>query len=432
MASIRPVMSHPAAASLWAAGAAPAAPTPPIEDACQADVLVVGGGYTGLSTALHLAQAGASVCVLEAHEPGWGASGRNGGQVNPTLKHDPDELAALLGARAEPLLDAIAGSADLVFELIARHRIDCAPVRAGWLQASYTPAGVPALHRRAQQWRDRGAAVDVLDRQAIVTRTGSDQFHGGWLDRRAGSIQPLSYARGLAAAALQAGARIHGASPVTDLRRDGRRWVATVAGGARVLSDQVVLATNGYSDGLWPGLARTILSANSFIVATPPLGAAAAHILAGGETLSTAQRLLVYLRKDAQGRLLMGGRGLFADPAGPADFAHVERALAQLYPALAPFQFEYRWGGRIAITRDFLPHVHRPAPGVTIALGYNGRGVATATAMGKHLAAWLTGGPEQDFPFPITTPSPIPLHGLQRFYISAGVAWYGLLDKLSG
>lgn len=429
--AIRSVLSHPAAASLWADTAVPAPSTPPIPQACQADVLVVGAGYTGLSTALHLAQQGASVCVLEAHEPGWGASGRNGGQVNPTLKYDPDELARMLGDRAEPLIRAIAGSADVVFDLIARHRIDCQPVRSGWLQVSYSDAGVPALHRRAQQWHQRGDPVELLDRAAVARHTGTDAFHGGWLDKRAGSVQPLSYARGLARAAIQAGARIHGGSPVQDLRPEGGRWIATTANGLRVNAGQVVLATNGYSDALWPTLARTVLSANSFIVATQALGEAAAHILPQGETLSTAQRLLVYLRKDDQGRLLMGGRGNFADPTAAADFAHVERALALLYPGLAPFRFEYRWGGRIAITRDFLPHVHQPAPGVTIALGYNGRGVAAATVMGQHIAALLSSGSHADFPFPISGISPIPLHGLQRFYISAGVAWYGLLDKLA-
>lgn len=430
MSSIRSIMSHPAAASLWADTAIPSSPTPALVDSCRADVLVIGAGYTGLSTALHLAQSGADVCVLEAHEPGWGASGRNGGQVNPTLKHDPKELIQLLGDRAEPLITAISSSADLVFDLIQQHQIDCQPVRAGWLQVSYNDSDLPTLHRRAEQWQRRGAAVQILERHDLAQRTGTETFHGGWIDQRAGSVQPLSYARGLVQAALTAGARVHGTSPVIDLRRDGAQWLATLAGGARVTADKVVLATNGYSDNLWPGLAQTTLSANSFIVATKPLGAAAANILPKGETLSTAQRLLVYMRKDSQGRILLGGRGLFSDPSGAADFAHIERSLATLYPELAPFQFEYRWGGRIAITRNFLPHVHQPAPGVTMALGYNGRGVAAATAMGKHIAQLLVSGAEKDFPFPITGLTAFPLHGLQRLYISAGVAWYSLLDRL--
>ncbi|MGQ2999690.1 FAD-binding oxidoreductase [Variovorax sp.] len=418
--------------SLWAATAPAAPPTPPLAGSRRADVLIVGAGFTGLSAALHLAEAGARVCVLEAHEPGWGASGRNGGQVNPTLKHDPDELVRLYGAaRAEPLIDAVSRSADLVFELIERHGIDCQPVRKGWLQVAYSPQHIAAMHARAEQWARRGAATQMLDRNEVAARLGTDAFAGGWLDGRAGGIQPLAYTRGLVRAAQAAGASVHGSSAVTSLERRGTQWHATTASGASVVADQVLIATNGYTGGLWPGLSRTVLAANSFIVATAPLQGAAAHaILPGGETASTSQRLLLYFRKDAQGRLLMGGRGHFADPAGPADFAHLERSLALLYPQLGPLRYQYRWAGRIAVTRDFMPHVHTPAPGLTIALGYNGRGIALATSMGRHVAARLL-QPGADFPYPVTPLQPIPLHGLQRFYIAAGVAWYSLLDRFA-
>ncbi len=304
--------------SLWAATAPAAPPTPPLAGSRRADVLIVGAGFTGLSAALHLAEAGAKVCVLEAHEPGWGASGRNGGQVNPTLKHDPDELVRLYGAaRAEPLIDAVSRSADLVFELIERHGIDCQPVRKGWLQVAYSQQHIAAMHARAEQWARRGVATQMLDRAEVAARLGTDAFAGGWLDGRAGGIQPLAYTRGLVRAAQAAGASVHGGSAVTALERRGTQWHATTASGASVVADQVLIATNGYTGGLWPGLSRTVLAANSFIVATAPLQGAAAHaILPGGETASTSQRLLLYFRKDAQGRLLMGGRGHFADPAG--------------------------------------------------------------------------------------------------------------------
>jgi len=418
--------------SLWAATAPPAPPTPPLAESRRADVLIVGGGFTGLSAALHLAEAGAQVCVLEAHEPGWGASGRNGGQVNPTLKHDPDELVRIFGAgRAEPLIDAVSRSADLVFELIARHGIDCQPVRNGWLQLSYSQKDVAGLHARAAQWARRGAKTETLDRAAVAARLGTDTFAGGWLDGRAGGIQPLAYTRGLVRAAQSLGAAVHGGTEVTALERRGAHWHASTATGASVTAEQVLIATNGYTGALWPGLKRTVLAANSFIVATEPLkGAAADAILPRGETASTSQRLLLYFRKDAQGRLLMGGRGHFADPAGPADFAHLERSLELLFPQLGRLRYEYRWAGRIAVTRDFMPHVHTPAPGMTIALGYNGRGIALATSMGRHLAARMLGA-GADFPYPVSPIRPIPLHGLQRFYIAGGVAWYSLLDRLA-
>ena len=418
--------------SLWSATAPSVVPTPALSESVKVDVAIVGAGYTGLSTALHLAERGVSVCVLEANEPGWGASGRNGGQVNPTLKYDPEQLVRMYGPeRAEPLISTVSNSADLVFNLIERHGIDCAPVRKGWMQLSYTDKGVAGLHARADQWARRGVPVQRLDAAAVASRLGSQAFAGGWLDGRAGAIQPLAYVRGLVSAALAAGAQVHGHSAVTGLQRQGTGWQLHTAGGAQVTADQVVLATNGYSGNLWPGMAQSILAANSFIVATKPLsGRAADSILPGQETVSTAQRLLLYFRKDNHGRLLMGGRGLFNDPTSPTDFAHLERSLALLFPQLGPLEFEYRWAGRIAITRNFMPHVHEPAPGLTLALGCNGRGIALCTSLGQQLAGRLCDS-RAEFVYPVTPLQRLPLHGLQRFYIGAGVAWYSLLDRLN-
>lgn len=418
--------------SLWSATAPSVLPTPALSESVKVDVAIVGAGYTGLSTALHLAERGVNVCVLEANEPGWGASGRNGGQVNPTLKYDPEQLVQMYGPeRAEPLISTVSNSADLVFKLIERHRIDCAPVRKGWMQVSYTQKGVAGLHARADQWARRGVPVQRLETRDVAARMGSEAFAGGWMDGRAGAIQPLAYARGLVGAALAAGVQIHGHSAVTGLQRQGSGWQLQTVSGAQVTADQVVLATNGYSGNLWPGMAQSILAANSFIVATKPLsGRAADSILPGQETVSTAQRLLLYFRKDSHGRLLMGGRGLFNDPTSPADFAHLERSLALLFPQLGPLEFEYRWAGRIAITRDFMPHIHQPAPGLTLALGCNGRGIALCTSLGQQLAGRLCDG-NADFAYPVTPLQRLPLHGLQRFYIGAGVAWYSLLDRLN-
>lgn len=420
--------------SLWAATAIEASPTPALMESTSVDVLVIGAGFTGLSTALHLAERGTSVCVVDSHEPGWGASGRNGGQVNPTLKHDPDDLVRLLGEqRAEPLIDAISRSADLVFDLISQHRIDCQPVRSGWLQLAYAQKAVAGMHARARQWERRGVTVEVLDRDAVARRVGTEAFVGGWLDGRAGAIQPLSYTRGLVMAAQRAGATIHGGTAVVALTPQGSqgngKWIARISTGATVTAERVVIATNGYTGPLWPGLQSTLLTANSFIVATQPLKSSAADaILARGETASTSQRLLLYFRKDSEGRLLMGGRGFFSDPRGPQDFAHLERSLELLFPQLGPLDYAYRWGGRIAVTRDFMPHIHEPAPGVTVAVGCNGRGIALCTSFGKHLALRLTNRSDE-FPYPISPITPIPMHQLQRFYIAAGVAWYSLLDR---
>ena len=418
-------------ASLWAATATPGVHTPPLDNDKQVDVAVVGAGYTGLVTALHLARQGVRVCVLDAGEPGWGASGRNGGQVIPGLKHDPEDLLRLFGpVQGQRLVDVAGGAADEVFALIQRYGIQCDATRKGWIQPAATPAAMRAIERRAEQWRKRGVPVELLDQGRVSQRIGSYDYLGAWVDPRAGSVQPLSYVRGLARAALSEGVQIHGHNRVTGLRRDSSGWTLTTDTRRVVTAERVVLATNGYTDDLWPKLRQTLLPANSFIVATRPLPEQLRRtILPGGEVCSDARRLLVYVKQDAQGRLLLGGRGPFAEPRAATDWNHLRRSVVGLFPHLKDVEFEYQWAGRVALTQDFLPHLHEPAPGVSILLGYNGRGIAMSTTLGRHLAERLLGQAEH-FPFPVTPIRPIPLHGLQRLYLGVGIAWYRLLDAI--
>jgi len=418
--------------SLWHATATPAEPDAPLRADCDVDVAIVGAGFTGLSAALHLARHGAKVCVLEAEQVGWGASGRNGGQVIPGLKYDPDDIARQFGPRADALIELAATAADTVFDLIEQFNIPCDAVRKGWIQTAHSPAMMRLIEQRARQWERRGAPVELLDRDAVAQRTGSRHFVGAWVDRRAGSVQPLSYARGLAAAARGLGVSIHGQTRVTALQRGGRGWKLVTQAGHTVGAERVLLATNAYTDALWPGLRRSVLAATSYLVATRPLSAEQGRsILEGGEVSSDSRRLLVYFRRDAAGRLVLGGRGPFSDPHSPAQWRHVERALRLLFPQLAGVGFDYRWAGRLAITADGLPHVHEPAPGLNVVLGYNGRGVALATTLGKAIAAYIAAGPQGAMPYPVTAIRGIPGHRLQRFYMAAGVAWYRLLDALS-
>lgn len=417
--------------SLWAATANQAITAPALAGDSHADVVIVGAGYTGLVTALHLAEQGVNVCVLDAGEPGWGASGRNGGQVIPGLKFDPDQLVAKYGSdQAEAMLSAAGGAADDVFRLISQYQISCDATQKGWIQPAYSGSSMKAIESRAEQWRRRGVKVELLDRDGVNSRIGSQHYHGGWVDPRAGSVQPLSYARGLAAAAMQLGVRIYGQSRVSAMRREGGKWSLTISHGPKVSADRVILATNGYTDDLWPGLRQTVIAANSFIIATRPLSHELRQsILPQGEVCSDARRLLLYFKQDAQGRLLLGGRGPFSEPKHDSDWGHLERSLVTLFPQLAGTPIEYRWSGRVALNQGFLPQLHEPAPGLSILLGYNGRGIALSTALGKHLAARVS-GLSNHFPFPVTAMRSIPLHGLQRLYLGAGIAYYRLLDAL--
>ncbi|MFC5396187.1 NAD(P)/FAD-dependent oxidoreductase [Bosea vestrisii] len=416
--------------SLWHA-TAPAAPqTPPLAADARADVCIVGAGYAGLSTALHLAEAGVSVVVLEAREPGWGASGRNGGQVIPGIKYDPSEIVSKYGPEAgEALVSFVGSTANLVFGLIEKHGMDVPHRRAGWIQGAHTPAMVETVKGRAEQWSMRGVAARYLDADAASRLLGSDRYLGGWLDPRGGGVQPLAYARGLARAAQRAGVAICGQSLVTGLRRDGGNWVVRTAQGASVTAPRVVIATNGYTGDLIPKLRQTVIRPNSFIVATEPLSDnLAGTILPEGQVTSDTRQLLLYFRKDHTNRLLMGGRGPFREPQSADDWAHLERVVGKMYPQARDLRIDYRWCGRVALTRDFLPHLHEPEPGLLVDIGCMGRGVGLQTAMGRAMAQYLSTGDRASLPFPVTSITPLPLHALNELYVSAIIAWYRLTD----
>lgn len=414
--------AEPLPPSLYAATTSPGPAMPPLAADATADVAIVGGGFTGLSLALHLAEAGVDAVLLEAHEAGWGASGRNGGQVNPGLKLDPDAIVAKFGESVgQGLIDLSYGAPQALFDVIARHQIRCDARQQGTLRAARGAVAGEAVHASAQQCIARGMPVEWLDAAAMHRLTGSDTYAGGMLDRRGGDVNPLALARGLAQAAQNAGARLHGGTRATALRREGEGWhIATDAGGA-LRAKRVVLGTNGYSDRLVPGLAQSVIPVFSSIVATAPLPAGLAEAMLPARcSVYEAGTITVYYRIDLQGRLVLGGRGP-QHPIGSTDpvrylIRHAERLWPGLRGAVA---WTHGWNGQLAMTRDHLPHVHTPEPGLHALLGYNGRGVALSHALGKALAATLaTGAP---MPLPATPVVPVPLHRFWRIGVSAGM-----------
>ncbi|MSP67515.1 MAG: FAD-binding oxidoreductase [Alphaproteobacteria bacterium] len=424
-------MTEPLPPSLWAETAPPPAPTPPLPESRSAAVAVVGGGYTGLSAALHLAAAGVETVLLEAAEPGWGASGRNGGQVVPIFRALPSAIEARFGREAGRRLGSLAAeSADLVFDLVARHRIDCEPVRRGWLQATHAPGRIDTIRRQVEEWGERGAPVRELDRAAAQELTGSARYVAGWTHAGGGHVQPLGYARGLARAALTAGAAVHGGSGVKALARDGTGWRLETARGA-VRAQTVLLCTNGYTDDLWPGLRQSLIPVQSIQFATEPLGDNLRRsILPRNHCASDLRRILFYYRLDAAGQLLFGGRGARGDESPARLFDRLYDSLLRLYPHIGRPRVTHRWGGRTAVTLDSLPRLNALAPGLYTGYGYNGRGVAMATMMGKLLAERALGRAAEAVPFPETALSPIPLHALRVPVTAAVIAWKRLQDAL--
>ena len=374
--------------SLWAATAPPGPECPSLESNEEADVAVVGAGYTGLSTALHLARAGRRVVVLDAGEPGWGCSGRNGGQVNPGgAKILPEDVLAALGpVWGERLVEFGDRSCDLVFELIERYRIECEALRPGYVSGGYGGKGRRFNREWARQWSERGREVRFLERDEIAALIGTRRYDSGMHDVRGGSVQPLAYARGLARAATEEGAVIHGASAARAIVHDGAGW-SVRTDRASVGCERVVLATNGYTGDLWPGLRQSVVPVASFVTATAPLGHnVLPSVLPGRHAVSETARVIVYYRLDRQGRFVIGGRGRWFDVTDRGDVSHVRAAAVRLFPQLEGVDWEYRWAGWPAITRDSLPRLFALDRGVWAGLGYNGRGVASATLMGQQLA----------------------------------------------
>jgi glycine/D-amino acid oxidase-like deaminating enzyme len=398
----------------------------------EVDVVVIGGGFMGLSTALAAARNGQSVRVLEARSVGEGASGLNGGQVIPGLKYDPEWLLQHFGPqRGEALIDFAATTADHVFSLIEAEKLEVPHLRNGWVQAAHTEKALAAAEDRDRQWQARGANVRLLDAQEIATLTGTANYVGGWLDRRAGTIDPLSFVTELARIAESAGVQIAETAMVSGLRKAEGRWQVTTAAGVTVKARFVVVATNAYSGGLLSGLARSLVPLHSFQIATAPLSEQMqAAILPGGQAVSDSRRILVYYRKTADGRFVLGGRGRMGLPRSESDWSHLHRAMLRLYPQLADVPIEKRWFGRVAVTPDHLPHIHEPKPGLLIAAGCQGRGVGLMTALGPRFADYMLSGDPERLPLPISPIRPIPFHAFRQVGVAATIAWYRFLDAL--
>ena len=415
--------------SLWAASAPPAPVTQPLAGEVRADVAIVGAGFTGCSAALHLAQAGAEVVVLEANEVGWGGSGRNAGFVNAGLWLPPDEVERRVGKKhGERINAALDKAPELVAELVERHGIDCDFRRSGMLRGGHSARGMRELRTQVEQWRARGAAIELLDRARTAELVGNDLYVGGLLDHRAGQIQPLSYARGLARAALEAGAAIHTDTRVTAMRRTGGRWELTTAAGI-VRADAVILATNAYSDRLWPGVRETIVPIGTFAYATEPLtDNLRASLLPGGHGFYDTQPAMVFIHIDRDRRVIMGTLGklpLAPDPRRAS--AWVNRVRRRMFPQLADQPWAFKWAGTIGFTTDHIPRVYEPAPGLHMALGYNGRGIAPGTFWGKTLAQRALGRlSAEDLPLPVTPVRPASLRPLRIAFFDLAFRAYRL------
>lgn len=404
---------------------------PPLRDTQRADVAIIGGGVTGISAALHLRQAGASVVVLEAREIGWGGSGRAFGQVVPYAKHgDAHVLASFGPAWGERVAMGLAGGPDLVFGLIEQHGIACEQQRKGLIFAAHNAAAQPTLERRAAFWQARGADVTMLYDDALAAETGSRFYRAALFDKRGGTINPLAYVRGLARAVLRAGGTIHENSRVTGLQRQGDAWQVRTRDGA-VLAPQVVLATDAYTDDLWPGLRQSIVPLRAYQLVSAPLSDNLRRsVLPGGQSLSDTRRLYSGIRMRADGRLHLSVDGSAFGNDSQADVNMATNRVKSVFPHIPEPKWEHAVAGWVGMTADQYPHVHRLDTGLIAAVGLSGRGLAFGTLLGREICRRLTGRPEHEWMMPDTDLRPVRVKPLMRPLVGALMNWYRVLDGM--
>jgi len=417
----------------WYAATANTLPRfPKLKGKIKADVCVIGAGFTGLSTALHLAEKGYDVVLVEAQRVGWGASGRNGGQVSGGWNKDQADLEKLQGLDdARHLFNIAQDSVDFLRALVTKHAIDC-DLRGGVAHFEWQAKHVAAAHASAQHLNDVYGyeKIDQLDRAATCELLGTMVYHGGTLDHGAAHIHPLNFALGLAKAAVAAGVQIFEQSEVTKITKGNPVNIVTSRG--RVEAEFLVLGCNGYLGGLEPKVAAKVMPINNFIIATEPLGQTQAEALIAQDIAVADSKFVVnYFRRSADNRMLWGGGESYGWKF-PRDIrALVSKPMLEVYPQLKDVKLDYAWGGTLAITMNRMPVFARLGPNILNASGYSGHGVALATLAGKICAQAIAGQSEE-----LDVLARLPTHRfpggtlLRWPGLVLAMSWYALRDRL--
>ncbi|KJZ15884.1 sarcosine oxidase subunit beta [Marinomonas sp. S3726] len=409
--------------SLWQASAKEQINLTSLSESIQVDVAIIGAGYSGLSCALTLAKQGVRVAVLEANTVGYGGSGRNVGLVNAGLWMPPDEVEAVLGVEASnTLYEALAQAPDMVFSLINDNQIECEATRNGTLHAGVGRIGMKQLESRYLQLNQRQAPVVLLDENEARARIGSNAFSGALFDPRAGTIQPLSYALGLARAAISQSVSIYQNSQVVSIDAHAQKWRLKSSSGGEVLANKVVMATNAYPEKLFPQLQQSFVPIQYSQFASQALpDEILKRILPNKEGVWDTCTVMSSLRLDQSGRLIFGGMGGAGLNTRLRDWA--DKRVKQLFDYLPKLDWQYAWSGQIAFSHDHLPHCHLLDDGIYSLVGYSGRGIGPGTVMGKELALHLINS-NHKMPLAMTQVNKVSLREMKRSFYEVGAHIY--------
>ncbi|PZO02944.1 MAG: FAD-dependent oxidoreductase [Hyphomicrobiales bacterium] len=435
MSSASAWQSLEAAPSLWGATATKLRDFPPLQRDAQADVVIIGAGYTGLSAAHHLAQSGLSSIVLEANRPGWGASGRNGGVITAKFRVSFPAIAAAHGKpMAKRMYDIALEATEIVSELVESYDIKAAQLtRSGQVKAAHNHETLAYAVKEADWLRSElgDTTMSVLDAGQVRDETGSDSFVGGVLNAGSGGIHPLNYLHGLAEGVAKRGVAIYAGTPALRLRREGDGVLVETTGGV-VRAQQAIIATNSYSD-LTPATRayqKTLIPFRSAIIATEKLSPdLAASVMPTRRTYTETKRMMRWFRM-VDDRIVFGGRGAFGKTDSAAAFAALHKAMVGIFPQVADVPLAYRWSGLVAMTLDSVPHVGRVDDRVMLAMGYNGAGVAMSSLMGRYLAAFARGGQPDVGLLDVSHMRRVPFYPLREPAVRMVAGWYQFLDAI--